>query len=35
MVMGIGRGDSARRYIGSNRSRAEFERRLRMIKDRS
>ena len=33
MVMGIGRGDSARRYIGQQPVRvAEFERRLRMIK---
>ena len=34
MVMGIGRGDSARRYIGQQPVRvAEFEQRLRMIKD--
>jgi probable F420-dependent oxidoreductase len=34
MVMGIGRGDSARRYIGQQPVRvAEFERRCRMIKD--
>ena len=34
MVMGIGRGDSARRYIGQQPVKvAEFERRLRMIKD--
>src|SRR4030095_721373 len=34
MVMGIGRGDSARRYIGQKPVRvAEFERRCRMIKD--
>jgi probable F420-dependent oxidoreductase len=34
MVMGIGRGDSARRYIGQEPVKvAEFERRLRMIKD--
>src|SRR5436189_3946341 len=34
MVMGIGRGDSARRYIGQKPVRvAEFERRLRMIRD--
>ncbi len=34
MVMGIGRGDSARRYIGQPPVRvAEFERRLTMIKD--
>ena len=34
MAMGIGRGDSARRYIGQQPVRvAEFERRLRMIKD--
>ena len=34
MAMGIGRGDSARRYIGQKPVRvAEFERRLRMIKD--
>ncbi len=34
MVMGIGRGDSARRYIGQQPVRvAEFERRLQMIKD--
>ena len=34
MVMGIGRGDSARRYIGQQPVRvAEFERRLAMIKD--
>ena len=34
MVMGIGRGDSARRYIGQQPvTVAEFERRLRMIKD--
>ena len=33
MVMGIGRGDSARRYIGQPPVRvAEFERRLAMIK---
>ncbi len=33
MVMGIGRGDSARRYIGQQPVRvAEFERRLAMIK---
>jgi probable F420-dependent oxidoreductase len=33
MVMGIGRGDSARRYIGQQPVRvAEFERRLQMIK---
>jgi probable F420-dependent oxidoreductase len=33
MVMGIGRGDSARRYIGQQPVRvAEFERRLEMIK---
>ncbi len=34
MVMGIGRGDSARRYIGQQPVRvAEFERRLAMIRD--
>jgi probable F420-dependent oxidoreductase len=34
MAMGIGRGDSARRYIGQQPVRvAEFERRLRMIKE--
>lgn len=34
MVMGIGRGDSARRYIGQQPVRvAEFERSCRMIKD--
>jgi len=34
MVMGIGRGDSARRFIGQQPVKvAEFERRLRMIKD--
>src|SRR5438477_13036710 len=34
MVMGIGRGHSARRYIGQQPVKvAEFERRLRMIKD--
>jgi probable F420-dependent oxidoreductase len=34
MVMGIGRGDSARRYIGQKPVRvAEFERRCAMIKD--
>ena len=34
MVMGIGRGDSARRYIGQQPVKvAEFERRLRMLKD--
>ena len=34
MVMGIGRGDSARRYIGQQPVRvAEFERRCKMIKD--
>src|SRR6516165_5538063 len=34
MAMGIGRGDSARRYIGQQPVRVgEFERRLRMIKD--
>jgi probable F420-dependent oxidoreductase len=34
MVMGIGRGDSARRYIGQQPVRmAEFERRIAMIKD--
>ena len=34
MVMGIGRGDSARRYIGQQPVKvAEFERRLTMIKD--
>ena len=34
MVMGIGRGDSARRYIGQQPVRvAEFERRLGMIRD--
>src|SRR6478736_2325559 len=34
MAMGIGRGDSARRYIGQQPVRvAEFERRCRMIKD--
>jgi probable F420-dependent oxidoreductase len=34
MVMGIGRGDSARRYIGQHPVRvAEFERRCAMIKD--
>ena len=34
MVMGIGRGDSARRYIGQQPVKvAEFERRLAMIKD--
>ena len=34
MVMGIGRGDSARRYIGQQPVKvAEFERRLRMIRD--
>ena len=34
MVMGIGRGDSARRFIGQQPVRvAEFERRLAMIKD--
>ncbi len=34
MVMGIGRGDSARRYIGQQPVRvAEFERRITMIKD--
>jgi probable F420-dependent oxidoreductase len=34
MVMGIGRGDSARRYIGQQPVRvAEFERRCQMIKD--
>jgi probable F420-dependent oxidoreductase len=34
MVMGVGRGDSARRYIGQQPVKvAEFERRLRMIKD--
>jgi probable F420-dependent oxidoreductase len=34
MVMGIGRGDSARRYIGQQPVKvAEFERRLMMIKD--
>jgi probable F420-dependent oxidoreductase len=34
MVMGIGRGDSARRYIGQQPVKvAEFERRLVMIKD--
>ena len=34
MVMGIGRGDSARRYIGQKPVKvAEFERRCRMIKD--
>jgi probable F420-dependent oxidoreductase len=34
MVMGIGRGDSARRYIGQQPVKvAEFERRLGMIKD--
>jgi len=34
MVMGIGRGDSARRYIGQQPVRvAEFERRCRMIRD--
>ena len=34
MVMGIGRGDSARRYIGQQPVKvAEFERRCRMIKD--
>src|ERR687897_3893108 len=34
MVMGIGRGDSARRYINQQPVRvAEFERSLRMIKD--
>src|ERR671921_2601284 len=33
MVMGIGRGDSARRYIGQPPVKvAEFERRVRMIK---
>src|ERR671931_2616138 len=33
MVMGIGRGDSARRYIGQQPVKvAEFERRLKMIK---
>ncbi len=33
MVMGIGRGDSARRYIGQQPVKvAEFERRLRMLK---
>jgi probable F420-dependent oxidoreductase len=34
MVMGIGRGDSARRYINQQPVKvAEFERRLRMLKD--
>ena len=34
MAMGIGRGDSARRYIGQQPVKvAEFERRLRMIKE--
>jgi probable F420-dependent oxidoreductase len=34
MVMGIGRGDSARRYIGQQPVKvAEFERRIAMIKD--
>jgi probable F420-dependent oxidoreductase len=34
MIMGIGRGDSARRYIGQQPVKvAEFERRCRMIKD--
>jgi probable F420-dependent oxidoreductase len=34
MVMGIGRGDSARRYIGQKPVKvAEFERRCRMIRD--
>jgi probable F420-dependent oxidoreductase len=34
MVMGIGRGDSARRYIGQQPVKvAEFERRCRMIRD--
>jgi alkanesulfonate monooxygenase SsuD/methylene tetrahydromethanopterin reductase-like flavin-dependent oxidoreductase (luciferase family) len=34
MVMGIGRGDSARRYIGQKPVRvAEFERRCHMIRD--
>jgi probable F420-dependent oxidoreductase len=34
MVMGIGRGDSARRYIGQQPVRvAEFERRIAMIRD--
>jgi probable F420-dependent oxidoreductase len=34
MVMGIGRGDSARRYIGQQPVKvAEFERRIEMIKD--
>jgi probable F420-dependent oxidoreductase len=34
MVMGIGRGDSARRYIGQQPVKvAEFERRLAMLKD--
>ncbi|MDQ4029975.1 MAG: TIGR03842 family LLM class F420-dependent oxidoreductase, partial [Actinomycetota bacterium] len=34
MIMGIGRGDSARRYIGQPPVKvAEFERRCRMIKD--
>jgi len=34
MVMGIGRGDSARRYIGQQPVKvAEFERRLQMIKE--
>src|SRR6266480_6988028 len=34
MVMGIGRGDSARRYIGQKPVKvAEFERRIAMIKD--
>src|SRR6478736_506477 len=34
VVMGIGRGDSARRYIGQKPVRvAEFERRCEMIKD--
>lgn len=34
MVMGIGRGDSARRYIGQKPVKvAEFERRISMIKD--
>src|SRR5207244_12819985 len=34
MAMGIGRGDSARRYIGQRPVKvAEFERRLRMIRE--
>ena len=34
MVMGIGRGDSSRRVVGLKPVKvAEFERRLRMIKD--